>query len=81
MKLLAITAVHQHRTPNAVVVVVVIAFALLYIAWRTGRIRPLRSRQRALNWRAELRESGISPYSLIPLAVLAIVVAVLLLGH
>jgi hypothetical protein len=81
MQLLAAVAVHQHRSPNALVVVVVVAFALLYIAWRTGRIKPLRSRPRALNWRAELRESGISPLSFIPLAVLVIVVVVLLLGR
>ena len=62
-------------------VVVVIAFVLLYLAWRTGRIRSLHARNRALNWRAELREAGISPFSLIPLALLVIVVVILLVAH
>ena len=81
MKLLAITAAHHHRTPSVLVAVIAVAFVLLYIAWRTGRIKPLRARSGALNWRAELKESGISPFSLIPLAVLVLVVVVLLIAH
>lgn len=81
MNVIAATAAHHHRTPNALVVVVVVAFALLYIAWRTGRIKPLRARGRTLNWRAELRESGVSPFSFIPLALLVVVVVVLLIAH
>lgn len=81
MNALAATAIHHHRTPNVVVVVVVVALVLVYIGWRTGRIKPLHARNRTLNWRAELRESGVSPFSFIPLAVLVIVVVVLLVEH
>ena len=81
MHTITASVVDHHHTPSALVVVVVVAFVLLYIAWRTGRIKSLHARNRTLNWRAELRESRISPYSLIPLAVLVIVVVLLLIAR
>ncbi len=70
-----------HRTPTGLVLVLLIVLAVLYVAWRTGRLGRLRAGTSARRLRAELRGVRISPFSLLPLAVLVIVVAVLLIAH
>jgi heme A synthase len=76
------TALHyQHRAPGGVLLLVLIVLAILYVAWRTGRLRGLWSLARARSLRSEVRDHRISPLALLPLAVLVIVVVILLIAH
>ena len=72
---------HHHRTPSGLLLLVLVVLVFLYVGWRTGRLRRLRTGMRTINLWAELRQQGISPFSLIPLALLVIVVVVLLIAH
>jgi small-conductance mechanosensitive channel len=71
----------HHRAPGGVLLAVLILLAILYVAWRTGRLRGLWSLARSRSLRNELRDHRISPLSLLPLAVLVIVLVVLLIAH
>jgi hypothetical protein len=72
---------HAHRSPGGLLLIVIVALALLYIAWRNGRLGNLRGTLRTLGLRRELQEHRISPFSLVPLGVLLIVVVVLVIAH
>lgn len=71
----------HHHLPNGVLLAVLIMIAILYVGWRTGRLRNLRPGRRLRLLRGDLREQRISPFSLVPLAVLVIVIVVLLVAH
>lgn len=76
-----LTAALHHQRPSGALLAALIVLAVLYIGWRTGRLRRLRSGIRASRLRADLREHRFSPVSFIPLALLVIVVVVLLIAH
>ncbi|MGH7211365.1 MAG: hypothetical protein ACREF1_07890 [Acetobacteraceae bacterium] len=73
--------VEHHRTPTGPLLVVVIVLALLYVAWRTGRLRRLRGLSGAARLRSELTGLRIRPLAFLPLTVLVIVAALLLILH
>jgi len=80
--MLAEAALHpHHRAPGGFLLLVLIVLAILYVGWRTGRLRGLWSLTRARGLRNELRDHQISPLALLPLAVLVIVVVILLVAH
>lgn len=74
------TAAH-HTTPSGVFLVVVIVLVLLYVGWRTGRLRRLRTLAVFTRARHDLGGVRIRPLSFVPLAVLLIVIAVIVLAH
>lgn len=74
-------ALQHHHTPSGVLLAVLVALAILYAGWRMGWLGRLRAGQRARRLRDELNEQRISPVSLIPLAVLVVVVVLLIVNH
>jgi hypothetical protein len=76
----AVLTNHHHR-PSGLLLFVLIVIAILYVAWRTGNLGRLRLGGRATRLRADLRDQRISPFTLMPLALLVIVVIVLLVAH
>lgn len=77
----AAALINHHHHPSGLLLVVLIVIAVLYVGWRTGNLRRLRIGGRATRLRADLRDQRISPFTLLPLALLVIVVVVLLVVH
>lgn len=71
----------HHTAPTGWFLALLILLALIYIAWRTGRLRNVRSSIGRLRLRGELRGVRIRPMALLPLALLLIVIAVLVINH
>ncbi len=63
-----------HKLPSGVLLAVILGLLLLYVAWRTGRLRGLRVRRLDM-----LRGARPSPLALLPTVLLVLVIAVLLL--
>ena len=74
-------AAAHHTRPSGPLLVIVIIFAVLYFAWRTGRLRGLRGHAGLARMRSELRGLRVGPLTFLPLALLLIVVGLLLLAH
>jgi uncharacterized membrane protein YidH (DUF202 family) len=72
---------NHHHTPSGLLLFVLIVIAILYVTWRTGNLGRLRNGLRATRLRSDLRDQRISPFTLMPLALLVIVVVVLLVAH
>ncbi len=72
---------HHHRPPSGPLLAALIVLAALYVGARTGRLGRLRSGLRAFRVRQEMRGVHVSPLSLVPLAVLVVVVVVLVTAH
>ncbi len=70
----------HHHTSGGVVLIAVIVLAVLYVGWRSGLLGRLWAGVRSSSLRGELREHRISPFTLLPLALLVIVVVVLLIA-
>jgi len=70
-----------HQGASTAVFIVIILFAVLYIAWRAGWLRGPAGGSRLRAWRADLREIRVSPLALVPMLLLVAVVVILLLGH
>ena len=79
--LAAVAAAIHHTAPTGWFLAFVVLLALLYVAWRTGRLRHLRSSAAAWRLRGEFRGLRVRPAALLPTVVLVIVVVVLLLDH
>ncbi len=77
--LFAATHALGHRAPTGWPLVLPIAVAVLYFAWRTKRLGKLRTAARGLMLRNELRGIRISPLALVPTALLLIVIVVLVI--
>ncbi|MDE3130597.1 MAG: hypothetical protein KGL16_05540 [Acidobacteriota bacterium] len=71
----------HHRNPTGTVLLVLLVLAVLYVAWRTGQLRRLRGLTGAARRRGELSDLRIRPLTFLPLALLAIVAALLLILH
>lgn len=72
---------HHHHAPTGALLVVLIVLALLYVALRTGRLGRLRGLSWARMPRRDASGPGVSPFALVPLLILVIVVLALVLGH
>ena len=81
LRLIPTALVRHHQAPGIVLVMVIVVLGLLYVAWRTGRLRGRRPLLGVSRAREELKETRISPFTLVPLALLVIVVIVLILAH
>ncbi len=77
----AVDHVLRHKAPTGPVFAVVIFLTLLYVAWRTGRLKGLRSTASALRTRGALEGVKVRPLALLPTLLLVIVVVVLLIAH
>ena len=73
--------VAHHHTPTGVFLVVIVALVLVYIGWRSGHLRRLRSIAGTTRVRNELKNARVGPLSFVPLAVLVIVIVVLVIAH
>jgi cytochrome oxidase Cu insertion factor (SCO1/SenC/PrrC family)/thiol-disulfide isomerase/thioredoxin len=72
---------NHHHTPTGWFLALLIALALLYLAWRMGRLGKLRSLAGVLRLRGELKGVRVRPVALLPTALLAVVVVALLINH
>jgi cytochrome c biogenesis protein CcmG/thiol:disulfide interchange protein DsbE len=72
---------NHHHTPTGWFLAILIALALLYVAWRMGRLGKLRSLTGVLRLRGELKGVRVRPVALLPTALLLVVVVALLLNH
>jgi len=72
----ATTAATHHKLPTGVLLAVIVALLLLYIALRTGRLRKLNPRGLI-----SLRGVRVTPIALLPTALLAVVVAALAINQ
>lgn len=71
----------HHHTPTGWFLAILIALALLYVAWRMGRLAKLRSLAGVLRLRGELKGVRVRPVALLPTALLLVVVVALLINH
>ncbi|MDE3132758.1 MAG: hypothetical protein KGL15_01685 [Acidobacteriota bacterium] len=78
--ILAALAQH-HRGPNGWVLGALLVLAIVYVAWWRGRARGGHGGSRLARLRADLRDQRIGPLTLLPLALLVIVIVVLLVAH
>jgi hypothetical protein len=79
--MLAALAQH-HRGPSGWVLGALIVLAILYFGWRRGRGRSSQNLSgRLTRLRAELPDLRIGPLTLLPLALLVIVIVILLVTH
>lgn len=74
-------AAHHHHAPAGALLGVLLALVVLYVGWRTGRLRALRGLVRARMPRTTPTRVRISPFALVPLVILVIVVVLLVLAH
>jgi hypothetical protein len=75
-----------HTTPTGWFLAVMLLLVVLYVLWRSGRLRKLLGavgERRAAGSRRGLLPEGVHvrPIALLPLAILVIVVAALLVNH
>jgi hypothetical protein len=77
----AVLAEH-HRNPSGWLLAVLIVLVIVYFGWRRSRGRSSQSlSDRLTRLRAELSDLRIGPLTLLPLALLVIVVVILLVAH
>ena len=79
--LFAATHASGHRAPTGWLVVLPIVVAVLYAGSRTGRLAKLRTAARGIRLRNELRGMRVSPFALVPTALLLIVIVVLVIAR
>lgn len=75
-------AVTRHQTPSGFLLAAVVLLLLLYIGWRSGRLRSVRNAVRALRLghrNRALEGIRLRPAALLPTVLLAIVIVLLLL--
>lgn len=77
----AVGHISHHQVPKGPLLAVLVVLALLYVAWRAGRLRVLRSRPTAAGVRGGLRDLNLRLTALLPTLVLVIVIVVLLIAH
>ena len=77
----AVGHISRHQVPRGPLLAVLVVLALLYVAWRAGRLRMLGSKTTAARVRGGLRDLNVRPTALVPTLVLVIVIVVLLIAH
>jgi cytochrome oxidase Cu insertion factor (SCO1/SenC/PrrC family)/thiol-disulfide isomerase/thioredoxin len=71
----------RHHAPAGWLLALLILSPLLYVVWRSGRLRRLWTRLGSMRPRRELKRLRITSVALLPAALLAIVVAALVINH
>jgi len=77
----AATPSNHHQTPTAWFVALLILLLLVYVGWRSGRLRRLRGVVGVMRVRSELRGVRVRPVALLPTVLLAVVVVALLVNQ
>ena len=71
----------RHQTPTGWFLALLVVLALLYVAFRTGRLKKLWRAVGRQRMRGELRGLRIRPIALLPMVLLMIVVIALVINH
>ncbi len=75
------TRANHHQMPTGWFLALLAILLLLYVGWRSGRLRQLLGAARATRPRGERRGIRVRPGALLPLALLVIVVVALLIDN
>jgi cytochrome oxidase Cu insertion factor (SCO1/SenC/PrrC family)/thiol-disulfide isomerase/thioredoxin len=75
------TPSNHHQTPTGWLLALLILLLLVYVGWRSGRLRKLRGAVGAMKLRREHRGVKVRPVALLPTALLVVVVVALVISQ